>query len=361
MMCFPINNSNIPVMKNIILLLVCLSLKSNINCQISERDSMANVIAEYIQKVGDAADIFLNTQLPTEDRLNAMAPYPFIYDESQVDPFKKVVISNDEQQDIRAMALSKIYQYVENDERLLDQVIQWLGSAETPVALRDETLNLISALSFSSLTGILDIYPKMLDDPDIRFRYFAASKLLLNGDARTQQLLIRGLENPQSAIFEPSLAIDLLALSPKREFYPAAYKILLESQNDSARLAALRILGSYQPARKKIISISQDANETEEFRESALMSLYSGDRDNIVALIAPILQDSSASMSLQALGIQISIDVRKSMAYRRSRKARRADDYDRLIKAISEGKGVNQSQELKDLATKYLLLVKPNF
>lgn len=329
--------------------------------QISNPDSLNNAVAAYVQSANQAADVFLNRQLSTQERLNAIAPFPFIYEDQQVQQFKRTVLSNEENPEIRAMALNKIYQYVETDERLLNQVIQWFGNPETPKPLRNETLSLIGNLSFSSLAAQLDVYNKMVEDPDLNFRAFAVSKLILGGDARAQLLLIRGLENPASALFPAPQAIELLALSPKKEFYPAVYKVLLESKDEATRLTALQTLGAYKPAREKIASISRDPNEKEEFRESALMALYSGDRDNIVQYVTPILQDKSASSRLQALGIQMSLDIRRSMAYRRSKKARKADAFDLLVKDIYERKGVNKSDDLVNGANKYLLIVKPNF
>ena len=331
------------------------------NCQISKRDSIERAVNEYVRTVNQAADVFLDRQRPAAERLKAIAPYPFIYEARQAEQFKRLALSAEEPPDLRAMALSKIYHFVENDERLLGQAIQWLGDPQTPKPLRAETLRLIGNVSFSSLSGILEVYPKMLEDPELEYRAFAASKLLINGDARTQQLLIRGLENPGAALFEPALAIELLALSPKKEFYPAAYKVLLESSDEAARLAALQTMGPYPPARERLIAISQSPNEKEAFRESALMALYSGDRDNIIQYVTPLLRERAAPARLQALGIQMSIDVRKAMAYRRSKAAQKADEYDRLMLSISEGKGLGQAAELRSIAEKYLLLVKPDF
>jgi hypothetical protein len=113
--------------------------------------------------------------------------------------------------------------------------------------------------------------------------------------------------------------------------------------------------------RQKLISISRDPNEKEDFRVSALLSLYAGDKDNIVTYVTPILQDRSASPKLQTEGIQMTINTRKTMAYRRSKKAQKADDYDRMIKDIAEGKGVSTHPDVRDTANKYLLLVRPNF
>ena len=321
---------------------------------------MLNVVANHTRRLYSAADSFLNRRLPENVRLDVIKPYTFITDKEQLAKFDAIVLSNDETAVIRAAALNKIYRYADENKRFLDQVLVWLGDPQTPKPLRDETLDLIANLSFSSLTGKLEVYDKLLTDPDLRYRGFGAVKLLQGGDARAQQLLISGLENPTSALFEPAQAIELLSLSPKKEFFPAVYKILLETKDKNIRLEALESLGAYTPARAKIIAISRDPNETEIFRESALMALYSGDKENIVSYVLPILTDTSASTRLQVLAVQMGMDVRQPMAYRRSKKAKRADNYDVLLKNISDGNGINKDEALLNIARKYLLLVKPS-
>jgi hypothetical protein len=348
-------------MKKVFFFLVLCFVGVTGHCQTAKRDSVANRVEGYVQTVNKAADVFLNRQLPPEERLKAIAPYPFVYEDRHVQPFKRTVLSSDERAEIRAMALNKIYQHVQNDESFFNQIVEWFGNPDTPKVLRDETLNLIGSLSFSSLVGILEVYHKMVEDPDVRFRAFAVAKLMMHGDPRAQQRLIQSLENPQQALFEPAQAIELLSLAPKKEFYPAVYKVLLESDDELARLTALQTLGPYKEAREKIVAISQDPQEKDDFRVSALMALYSGDKDNIINYVTPILRDRSASVRLQTLGIQMTTDVRKSMAYRKSEKAKRADEYDLLVKSIYDRQGVTQSEELRDMANKYLLSVRPNF
>lgn len=330
-------------------------------CQQAKRDSLLRAVDQYAQSARSAADSFLNRQFPADVRLKAIVPYQAVYGDDYVQNFKNTALSPEESPEIRAMALNKIYQYVEADENLFNQVLQWFQNPETPAVLRDETLNLMGNLSFSSMAGVVEPYKNMMNDPDVKFRTFAFSKLLLYGDGNAQQLLIRGLEDPQSQLFEPALAIELLALSPKKEFYPVVYKLLLETKDEAARLNALQVLGPYREAREKIVAISRDPAENETFRKSALMALYSGDRENIVTYVSPLLQDKSAPPALQALGIQMGIDVRRSMAYRRSKKARKADAFDNLVREIAEGRGASRSRELREVANKYLLLVRPAF
>ena len=76
-------------------------------------------------------------------------------------------------------------------------------------------------------------------------------------------------------------------------------------------------------------------------------------------LCRPLLTDKSASSRIQAIGIQMTIDVRQSMAYRR--KATKADAYDQLVRTIAEGRGMSTSDELILVAKKYIDCVRPRF
>jgi hypothetical protein len=191
----------------------------------------------------------------------------------------------------------------------------------------------------------------------VSFRIFGFTQLIIHGDPRAQQLLIRGLENPDAALLPAHTAIHILSMAVKNEHYPAVYKVLLETKDEDARLAAIRALGHYREARQKLIEISRNPEEKEQFREAALGALYGGDKTNIVSYVTPILTDKSASARLQAIGIQMTIDVRQSMAYRA--KAKKADEYDILIKNIAEGQGVIRSEELVRVANKYIQSVRP--
>lgn len=346
-------------MKHLLILLSFSSTALFACGQADKRDSIANSVAAYVQSAGQAANIFLNRQLPDDQRLKAIAPYSQVYDEGQIRLFKATVLDGDQSPAIRAMALNKIYQQVDADENLFAQVVGWFANPRTPQPLRDETLSLIGNLSFSSVPRVLDVYHQMVQDPDPRYRSFVLSKLLLNGDARAQQLLIRGLQDPEAALVPPVQAIELLSYAPKPEYYPAVFKLLQETKEDSVRLAAVQALGAYRPARERLTAISRDAAAGEAFRISALMALYSGDRENIVGYVTPILQDGRAPLALHMLALQMTLDVRKKMAYRRN--AKRADAYDLLVRNIAEGKGVSQAPELRDLANKYLLQVRPQF
>ena len=344
-------------MKNLILLILSINTLSSI-AQNSKRDSLIREVDAYVNIVNEAANQFLNKRLSPEERIKAMEPHTTLYDERQKEQFKAVVLSNEETPEVRAMALSKIHDRVAGDQQLMKQEIEWLANPETPGVLRQEALVVAAGLSFSSI-GVLDVYQQLLRDPDPEFRNFAFTQLVVHGDARAQQLLIRGLENEDSALLPAPTAIAILSMSVKKEHYPAVYKVLLESKDEDARLAAIGALGFYREARERLVQILRSPDEKPAFREAALGALYGGDKANIVNYVSPLLTDKSASSRIQAIGIQMTIDVRQSMAYRR--KATKADAYDQLVRTIAEGRGMSTSDELILVAKKYIDCVRPRF
>src|SRR6266487_3921618 len=218
-------------MKQIILLILIIS-SVTVYGQSSKKDSLIREVDEYVKTVNKAADQFVDKKWSTVERIKAIELYDIIYDEKQVEQFKKIVLDDKEEPEIRAMALNKIYEFVPDDDRLSALVIEWLGNYQAPKVLRQEALQLINNLSFSSM-DVPDVYQKMLEDPELEFRLFAFTKLILHGDARAQQRLIEGLENPQSALLPAPAAIGVLSMSLKKEYYPALYKVLQQTKDEA--------------------------------------------------------------------------------------------------------------------------------
>src|SRR5690348_1560946 len=158
-------------MKQIILLILILS-SSFAYAQNSKKDSLSKAVDNYVENAGKAADQFLNKQLSTTDRINAIQPYDIIYDEKQVEQFKIIALDNNEDPALRATALDKIYQFVSGDDKLEGLVTELLGNSKAPKVLRNEALELAKNLSFASM-DVPDVYQKMIEDSDYEFRLFA--------------------------------------------------------------------------------------------------------------------------------------------------------------------------------------------
>jgi hypothetical protein len=326
--------------------------------QQAKKDSILRAVVAYRDIVFKDAAIFLNSNLGNAERINAIQKHPLVYDERQRALFKNIVLNEKEDPSLRATALNKIYGEVESDNKFFDETVKWFANPETPKVLREETLNLMGNLSISKVPGILDVYHKMTNDPSQPFREFAFAKLVVNGDARAQQLLINGLENPSSKLLDAIPAMNILSLAPKKDFYPAVLKLLQSTQNTDERLVAIQIVEGYRQAKGTLTSIFLSPQEESRIREAALVSFYSSNKAEAVNFVPQILQDKSASDNLRIMAIQVAINERKKMSYRK--KARGADNTDRQIKAIADNKE-NNNKELVNVAQKYVLLVRPKY
>jgi HEAT repeat protein len=321
----------------------------------ADKQSVKLEVSRYVETVYGAAATFLNRKLPDAQRIKAIAPHAVIYDARQVEAFKSTVLDGQESPEVRAAALRRLSEHISADPRLVKQVTQWLGDPGSPRPLREAALDVEQGLSFMYMASP-DVYQKMLDDPEPAIRMFAFTKLVAHGDARAQQRLIRGLENSGDAPLPAVHAISILTMAPKPEFYPAVYKLMRETKDPAIRLEAIRVLGPYQEARKSLAAIAQDGGEKAEFREAALGALYSGDPDNIVSYVMPIVRDESAPPRLQAIGIRMTTDVRQSNKFRAN--AKRADEYDRLVQKVAREA---RDSEVRVVASRYIEAVKPRY
>src|SRR3954468_21151081 len=249
-------------MKHLILVVIGMYL-ATVYGQNAYKDSLVHEVDEYVKTVSKAAEQFLSKKLSPAERIKAIEPYAIIYDEEQVAQFKSIVFDDKELPKVRAMALNKIYAYVADDERAQSLALEWLGNPRSPKVLRYEALQLDENLNFASME-VLDVYQKMLKDPEPEFRLYSFTRLIMHGDARAQQLLIKGLEDPKTALLPAPAAIEVLSMALKKEYYPTLYKVLQETKDESTRLEAIRALSFYKEARASIITICLSSHEKEQ-------------------------------------------------------------------------------------------------
>src|SRR6476469_1891354 len=85
-------------------------------------------------------DQYLNKKLTPAERIKAIEPYAIIYEESQVEQFKDIVLNEKVLPEVRATALSKIHAYAQDDQRIISLALGWLGDPKAPKVLRYEAL-----------------------------------------------------------------------------------------------------------------------------------------------------------------------------------------------------------------------------
>lgn len=339
-------------MKRVIILLT-LMMPLVAAAQSTLRVQLDREARQYQATVAEAANVFLNRQLPAETRLEAIAPHAALYDEKQIAQFQAVVLDPEEKPEIRAAALARIVEYVPNNERVGRLIYQWLGDPKEPLVLRRAALITDSTLAFEHMQ-LPEVYQRMLTDPQQDFRLYAFSRLVPSGDARAQQLLIDGLKKPESAPLPGPAAIAILSTAPKSDALPTLLEVAQTTKDEETRIEALRLLGGYEPARKTLVDVSRNVSEKDGARAAALSALYAGDREHIVQYATPILT-AQASPELRSLAIQMTTSVRQAMTYRVNAKS--ADSYDRLVQKLSrEG-----DPQVRKAAQTYVETVRPKY
>ena len=358
---------SIPIDKKFVsywfLMTILIAVGSNFHAfgQIDKRDSLNSAIKAYRTDAARATEIFLNSNLPEKTRLDALRPYPHIYDDRKIEAFKSIILSEKQPLAIRAMAVEKITPQIEEDESLYNLLLKWFQSPNTPETLRNAAFEFFKIPSIHPLPGLKNLFTELIRDENMDIRSFAFMNLAVLDDARAQQILIDGLERPQNALLDQITSMEILNLFSKKEFYPTFLKIAKEEKNPNARLLAIQSIGPYAEATPLLQKIALDANEKENVRISALQALTNGTQKNNSQIIKQILEDEKSPEGLQIIGIQLAINQRNSMSYRRSKAAQNADELDRLILSIKQDEKKQTSKQLAAIAEKYLLMVKPNF
>ncbi|GJM33358.1 MAG: hypothetical protein DHS20C18_23590 [Saprospiraceae bacterium] len=316
--------------------------------------------AERRQEIKKAFDIFINASNAESTRLRAVEKVPTTYDEKQRDLLNRIVRSPNESDAIRAMALNKLKHHLSTDKELLDQIKRWVIDKNTPQMLRKESLNALELVNFSSLgmqgipDDLLSIYRKLTEDELIEFRRIAFKFLSLRNDDFAQQLLIRGLNNPQNALLPAPESIYYLSYNIHGDYYPVINRVLLETNDNKTKIQALNVLGNYEPARPKILEILNNAQEDEAVRLAAMKTLNAFDKTKFAEYVMPLFQARNTPDDLLAYAISAEKHRRNNNRVRAQKYNNgkyQLDPFDRNVKELYEK---SSSSIVKRVANDYL-------
>jgi len=282
------------------------------------KDQLVREIEAYKAETYKAVTQFLNPQLDLQSRINAVTKYPFIYDAQQVQKAKEIVLNNSQATQLRAVALSKIFVYVPDDETLGNSLIKWIQDTQTPKELRNETLNALSNLTFSGFSTfskrqeLTAALRNVCRDPELPFRQFAFSFLMDHNDSFAQSLLIEQLEQSRTDLLPTVECLRLLALNPKGDYLPAAYKVLQNPPNKESKIEAIILCGNYAPAKNTIIALLKDKKQPEDLRTVVLSTMNANYPKEFASLVANMIIDPNEPEELRATAIVMETLRRKS-------------------------------------------------
>ena len=280
----------------------------------------------YAQNVKEAFDVFLNPQITEVNRTQAVEKYAVALDAEQISALKNLARNTQAADQIRAIALMKVKYQVQQDSKLLSDVLKWVQNPNTPTELRNSSLSILGHVSFSAFgmqavsDQIIETYRDLTDDPNINFRRHAFNFLSQHGDDFAQQLLIKAIQSPQEGLLSQSESIAYLSYDIKGDHYPIVFRVFQETNNENTLMEAIRVLGNYGPARSRIVEILRDNKQKEAVRIAAIKTLNAFDQENFADHFMPLFRDRNTPDELFVYAIN-------AEKYRRDNNAVRATKY----------------------------------
>jgi putative ubiquitin-RnfH superfamily antitoxin RatB of RatAB toxin-antitoxin module len=338
-----------PAIKTIITVLFTLSFLEG---SAQTEESYKQEEQQRIKEIAAAFDIFINARLPEADRIKAVEKFAFVQDQKQIQSVRDILSDPKNTDALRAVALSKVKHYLQNDEKLFTDVISWLLNPRTSTALRIETLKAVGTIAFSPFgTSIQDqlqeVYRKLLDDPKVEFRRAAFNYLSVRGDDLAQKKLVDGLQSAKPPL-PLNESIMMLGYDIHGDHYPAVFNVLRETRDKSAKIEAIRVLGNYEPARRTIIDLLLSPREDKEIRMASLKTLNAFDAGNFSNHAKVLFELKGTPDDL----LIYSINAEK---YRRllpsANKTKIDDGFNQSVKSLSSQ---NNSQQVNTAARTYL-------
>ena len=181
----------------------------------------------------------------------------------------------------RIAAIKKVAPGISDSDKKLQTLLRVLRDTTQPTAVRLAALQALQAASFAvvqfeSCRGeYLTALRSVATDPDPELRQRVLGLLAREKDGFVQDLLIKGLEDPQKALVPPEKALQLLSYDIHTNAYSVARDVVNNPPSPAAREEALRLLAADAASKPLFEKILRDKEETKEARQIAAGALQS--------------------------------------------------------------------------------------
>ncbi|HEY9799702.1 MAG TPA: hypothetical protein V6D25_05030 [Leptolyngbyaceae cyanobacterium] len=158
-----------------------------------------------------------------------------------------------------------------------EQPLEILANPEETVEIRQSALQTLKLLAISSRTfsewrpAYLEALRIAIATPELRLGALAA--LVSQGDRRAQELLIKGLEDPEQALVEPADALNLLGEDPHADVRELAGQLVDQSTDERTQEAAIRHLAGDPSSVERLKAVVSDKQKTTNVRKQAVAAL----------------------------------------------------------------------------------------
>jgi hypothetical protein len=195
------------------------------------------------------------------------------------------------------------------DRETFRSVTGVVRDAAAPAELRRAALSTLKAAAFDTLafapyqSAYLATMRALRSDADLDIRQTALGVLARAKDGDTQALLLKGLDDPESALVAPEKALQLLGYDAHAGAFDAARKIAKKPPNPLAKHEALRVLATDAKSAKMFEKLLLDKKEDLAFRQIAASALHQLAPKRLQSCARDIAMDKLDSADMNALGL----------------------------------------------------------
>lgn len=188
-----------------------------------------------------------------------------------------------------------------------ERPLEILANPEETVENRKAALQALKLLAISSPTfsewrpAYLEALRIAIETPELRLP--ALSVLVSQGDRSAEELLIKGLEDPEQALVEPADALNLLGEDPHADVRELAGKLVDQSTDERTQEAAIRHLAGDPSSVERLKAVVSDKQKTTNVRKQAVAAL------NALAPESLPVPDTERSMNLRSRAADFEANV----------------------------------------------------
>lgn len=231
-------------------------------------------------------------------------------DDEDLEAAATVLGDDDADPRLKAEALKLISLNIEARPDLIDRLLELLGDADVPTALRADVLDHLVEISFrlplfpAKRPDYLATLRSIVEVPDARLRRRVVGILAREKDEYVQRRLIDGLEHRSRALVPAAKAIQFLGYDLHAEYFPVLRRILEQPPSRAAKREAVRLLAADPASVELLLGILRDKRESSEVRKISATALQALDPDRFEAEARRIvLDDDDEDEQLRALCI----------------------------------------------------------
>ena len=189
-----------------------------------------------------------------------------------------------------------------------------------------------------------DAFRQLATDPRRSIRERALERLAIDKDPYAQDLLTRGLEQPEEALVSEARAMQFLAYDDHAELAPLARKVYKRASG-AAREEAVRVLATDPGSEKLLARLMRDKAEKSSIRRISAAGLQSLNPDAFERAARKIVADDDDYNEIRATSLA-------ALAHGRETREKPADP--KFVETVQEVAKTTRSTALRSSSKRYL-------